>query len=82
MAIKFQRDVESRAIETIKRYFEAHLDQEIGDLKAGLLLEFFLAELGPSVYNKAIADAQKHLQESVMDLDGTCYEPEFAYWKR
>jgi uncharacterized protein (DUF2164 family) len=47
-----------------------------------LLLEFFLKELGPSVYNTAIGDAQAHLQERVGDLDGTCYEPEFCYWKR
>ena len=33
-------------------------------------------------YNKAIADAQAHMHDRVGDLDGSCYEPEFGYWKR
>ena len=57
-----------------------NLDQDVGDLKASLLLEFFVKEIGPSVYNQAIADAQADLQEKVADLDATRYEPEFTYW--
>ncbi|MDP6579880.1 MAG: DUF2164 domain-containing protein [Vicinamibacterales bacterium] len=82
MSIKLRPETRQRLISSIKRYFEEDMEQEIGDLKAGLLLEFFLKELGPSVYNTAIGDAQAHLQERVGDLDGTCYEPEFCYWKR
>jgi uncharacterized protein (DUF2164 family) len=54
----------------------------IGDLKARLLLDFCLRELGPSVYNQAIADAQAHMQDKVAELDGSCHEVEFAYWKK
>lgn len=58
------------------------LEQGIGDLKASLLLDFVLKEIGPSVYNQAVADAQARMAEMVDEIDGTCYEPEFGYWER
>lgn len=65
---------------SIKRYAAEHLEQEIGDLQAGLLLDYVLQEIGPSVYNKAVHDAQYYLQERVSDLEGVCFEKEFGYW--
>ena len=80
MAIKLSQQDRQQAIESVKRYFAEHMEEQIGDLKATLLLDFCLAEIGPSIYNKAIADAQACLQERVGDLDGTCFEREFGYW--
>lgn len=82
MAIKLSDETSQRVISSIKRYASENLEEEIGDLKARLMLDFFLEEIGPSVYNRAIADAQAHMLERVGDLDGSCYEPEFGYWKR
>jgi uncharacterized protein (DUF2164 family) len=82
MAIKLSDDARQRLTASIKRYFDENMDEEVGDLKASLLLEFCLQEIGPSIYNQAIADAQAYMQEKAADLDGTCYEPEFAYWKK
>jgi hypothetical protein len=45
-----------------------------------LLLDFCVREIGPAVYNQAIADAQAYFQGRVADLEGVCYEPEFVYW--
>jgi len=53
-----------------------------GDLPAGLLLNFILEEIGPVVYNKAIADAQTRLLQRVSDLNGELYADEFQYWPR
>ena len=39
-----------------------------------------LKEIGPAVYNQAIADAQKYFQGRVEDLEGVCHQPEFSYW--
>jgi hypothetical protein len=44
-------------IESIKRFFEEKLDEEIGDLKASIFLDFCLQEICPSVYNRAVIDA-------------------------
>lgn len=79
MAISLPNDVRKRARESIKRYFAEKLDDDVGDLKAGLLLDFFLEEIAPSVYNRAIVDAQTYFQDKLTDLDGTCYQPEFDY---
>ena len=80
--ISLPDDVTKQSIESIKRYFSENLDQEIGDLKASLVLDFILKEIAPSVYNGAIADAQTYLRDRVADLDGACSAPEFAFWDR
>lgn len=80
MQIELADDDRKRAIASIQRYFTEQLEQELGDLPARLLLEFFVKEIGPSVYNSAIADAQVYLRDRITDLEGACYAPEFAYW--
>ena len=82
MTIELSKDTQQRLTDSIKRFFEEKMEDEIGDLKASLLLDFCLREIGPSVYNRAIADAQTHPQDKVNDLDGSCYEPEFGYWSK
>jgi uncharacterized protein (DUF2164 family) len=57
------------------------MDEEIGDLKATLLLEFCIKEIGATVYNLAVQDAQAYMQGKVADIDGSCYQPELTYWK-
>ena len=81
MAISLKQEAKKQAIQSIKRFIAEYYEEEIGDLKADLLLDFFLKEIGPTVYNQAISDAQAYLQDKVVDLDGSCYEPEFDYWK-
>jgi uncharacterized protein (DUF2164 family) len=73
-------DARKRAIASIRRYFAENLDGEIGDLKAALLLDYFLAEHGPTIYNQAIADARKFFDEQAADLGAICYHSEFPYW--
>jgi uncharacterized protein (DUF2164 family) len=82
MAITLAPDTKKQAVASIKQYVEKNLDQEIGDLQAGLLLDYFLKELAPSVYNQAIQDAQRYFQERASDLEGVCFEREFEYWRR
>lgn len=80
MAITLPPETVTQLQASIKRYFAENMDDEIGDLKAGLLLDFCVREIGPAVYNQAIVDAQSYFQGRVADLEGVCYEPEFTYW--
>jgi uncharacterized protein (DUF2164 family) len=82
MAIELDAETSERLKASLKRYFAEALDLDIGDLKASLLLQFILKEIGPSIYNRAVADAQSCMQDMVSDVDGTCFEPEYGYWKR
>ena len=80
MAFTLAPDAKKQAIASIRRYFAESWDQDIGDLKADLLLDYFLREIGPAVYNRAIGDAQVYLRDRVADLEAACFEKEFGYW--
>ena len=82
MTIKIKAEAHNRFIASIKRFSQESLDDEMGDLKASLLLEFVLREIGPTIYNQAITDAQTRLQDAVLDLDGSCHEPDLGYWNK
>jgi uncharacterized protein (DUF2164 family) len=82
MAIEISPETRKRLIASLKRYSAENLDEELGDLKAGLLLDYCLTEIGPAVYNQAIADAQSYFTDRVADLEGVCHEPEFGFWPR
>ena len=49
------------------------MPEPIGDLAAGLLLNFVLEEFGLVIYNRAISDAQTRLQIRLSDLSGELY---------
>jgi uncharacterized protein (DUF2164 family) len=82
VSIELSRESRERAITSITEDVEENLGVEIGDLKASLLLQFFLKEIAPWVYNQAVVDAQAWMQPMVSEIDGTCHEPEFGFWKR
>jgi uncharacterized protein (DUF2164 family) len=82
MTIKLSKVTKRQLIKSIKRYFEEELDEDIGDLKASLFLDFCLQEICPSVYNRAIIDARSFIENKLSDLEDTCYEPEFGYWEK
>ena len=82
MAIEIGKATRERLIASIQRYFAEYLEQDIGHLKASLLIDFALKEIGPSVYNLAVGDAQTAIQQMVSEIDGTCFEREFGFWKR
>jgi uncharacterized protein (DUF2164 family) len=80
MTITLTDDARKHSVASIKRYFLEELDQDIGELKSGLVLEFFLKEIAPTIYNGAIADAQTYVRDRLVDLEGACSAPEFAFW--
>lgn len=82
MAIDIPKEARKQAIASIERYFREHMDEPIGNVAAGALLGFFLEEVGPLVYNQAVADVQERLQARVMELDLEVHEDEFQYWRK
>jgi uncharacterized protein (DUF2164 family) len=82
MPIKLAKESEAFLVGSLKRYAAEELDLQLGDLKAKLLLAYVLKEIGPTVYNQAVADVQAVLQEKVADLGVDCFEPEFTFWKK
>ena len=82
MAIELPKEAHAQAVASIERYVRENFDEPIGNLQAAALLNFLLAEVGPSIYNRAIAEAQERLMVRVGELDIECHEPEFQYWQR
>jgi uncharacterized protein (DUF2164 family) len=82
MSIELSKEARAEAVASIQQYFEHNMPETIGELPAGLLLNFFVEEIGPVIYNRAIADAQARLAVRVADLSGELYEDEFQYWPR
>jgi uncharacterized protein (DUF2164 family) len=80
--IELSKTARAQAIASIQRYFQEELPEPIGDLPAGLLLNFFIEEIGPVIYNQAIADAQTRLAGRVSDLNGELFCDEFQFWAR
>ena len=82
MTIELTKEDRTQAIASIERYFREHMDEPIGNIAAGGLLGFLLEEIGPSIYNKGVADAQERLQSRVAELDFEVHEAEFGYWRK
>ncbi len=82
MTIEISRQARSEAVASIERYFLVNMDEKIGNIAAGALLGFFLEELGPLVYNQAVAEVQERLQSRISELDIEVHEDEFPYWRK
>ena len=82
MTIELPNATRQTAVASIQRYFQQHMDEPIGNITAGALLGFFLEEIGPLVYNKAVADVQQRLQARIQEIDLEVYEDEFQYWSK
>ncbi len=82
VTIDLSKQVRTEAIASLQRYFEENMPEALGELPASLLLNFVLEEIGPAIYNRAVADAQARLQLRVSDLSGELYADEFQYWPR
>ena len=82
MHISLSKEFTDKAVASLRRYLTDELEVEGGELQARLLLDFILEEIGPSIYNGAIADAQTYMRDRVADLEGACYMPEFGYSAR
>jgi uncharacterized protein (DUF2164 family) len=82
MTIELDKESRAAAVSSIERYYEENFNEKLGNIQAAALLHFFLEEIGPSIYNQAIADAQERLLMRVGEIDIECHEDEFAYWAK
>ena len=82
MTIEIPKEVRQQAISSIERYFQENMDEPIGSLRAGALLSFFVEEIGPVIYNMAVAEVQERLQTRVMEIDLEANEDAFQYWRK
>ncbi len=63
-------------LRALKDYTTAEFDEPLSDFRAEGLLDFFIRELGPPVYNQGVRDAAAFVQSKLTDIDGEIYETE------
>ncbi|MDC7741610.1 DUF2164 domain-containing protein [Rhizobium binxianense] len=71
--IEFSKESKAAIVSSIRRYFEAELDQPIGALPAEFLLDFFADEIGAHYYNQGLRDAHAALLRKMEDLAEDIY---------
>jgi uncharacterized protein (DUF2164 family) len=70
MRIRLTPERRAMLLKTIKQHFLAEFDDPISDFRAEGLLDFFVSELGPPIYNQGVRDAVAYVQEKLGDIDG------------
>ncbi|MFA5269138.1 MAG: DUF2164 domain-containing protein [Methanoregula sp.] len=55
-------------ISEIKNYFSKEREEELGDLAAGLILDFMIEKIGPEFYNQGVSDSHKYMHDAAEDL--------------
>jgi uncharacterized protein (DUF2164 family) len=82
MPIELSKEDRQHAVASIERYFRENMEEKIGNIAASGLLSFFLEDVGPSIYNKGVIDAQERTQSRVAEIDIEVHEDEFVYWRK
>jgi len=74
MRIRLSPERRASLLRAIKQHFSAEFDEPLSDFRAQGLLDFFVRELGPPVYNQGVRDASSFIQERLADIEGEVYE--------
>ena len=76
MRITLSPERRTTLLRALKEHFRAEFDEPLSDFRAEGLLNFFVRELGPAVYNQGVRDASGYMQEKLADIEGEIYERE------
>jgi uncharacterized protein (DUF2164 family) len=76
MRIRLSPERQQAHIDALKAHFVTDFDEPLSDVRAQGLLDLFVRELGPPVYNQGVRDATAFLQEKLGDIEGEIYERE------
>jgi uncharacterized protein (DUF2164 family) len=76
MRIRLSPERRSALVEAIRRYAREEWEEELSTFRAEALLDFFVAGLGPPVYNQGVRDAAGYVAEKLADIEGDVFEVE------
>ncbi len=71
--IAFSKEEQADLIPRLKAFLRDELDHDIGDLQAGMLLDFMANTMGHAVYNRAIYDAQALIAAKAEEMAEALY---------
>lgn len=76
MNIKLSKEEREVMISEVQYYFETERGETIGDLAADQCVSYMLKTLGPSIYNLALQDARRMLNDRFMAIEDELYAME------
>ena len=76
MRIRLTPDRRAALLQAIAAYFATEFDEPLSAFRAEGLLDFFVRQLGPPVYNQGVRDAASFIQAKLGDIEGDVYERE------
>lgn len=82
MAIELTKQETTEILPSLQKFFREELEVELSEMRARLVLNYFMTEIAPFAYNRGIGDAESFLRARVEDLPGSCYEQPLTYWTR
>lgn len=82
MTPPLSREQKTDLIASLQRYVSTELDQDLGDIQAGHMLDYILQEIAPYAYNQGVEDAKAFLTGKLEDLPGTCFTEGLTYWRK
>jgi len=68
--INLTNEKEKMMISSIKDYFSKEKGENLGDLGASMILDFFMEELAPEFYNQGVYDSYAYMSDKLEDLFG------------
>jgi uncharacterized protein (DUF2164 family) len=74
--IRLSPERRASLLASLQRHFEDEFDEPLSAFRAEGLVDFFVRQLGPPVYNQGVKDATGYLQEKLADIEGEIHEPE------
>ena len=76
MALILEDPRRAALVSRLRGFYLQEFDEELSAFRAEQVLDFFLTALGPQVYNQAVQDARRFMQERLEDMDGEVHHPE------
>lgn len=76
MRIRLSPERRANLLRALKDHFSTEFDEPLSDFRAEGLLDLFIRELGPPVYNQGVRDASSYMQEKLADIEGEVSERE------
>lgn len=67
--IKIEKEKREKLVKEIQAYFLDNYEEEIGELKAELLINFLVDKVGSKIYNQALADSKYWFGKKLEDLE-------------
>lgn len=80
MSLELTKQETEEALQSLRKYFAAEMDEEIGELRAKLLLSYIVKEIAPLAYNRGVHDAEAFFRKQLEEVSASCFEPPFTYW--